>query len=570
MVGTGSEGCGGIQLERWVSVYDTATWEEVHRLTTTEGIDFASLSAASDRVLLNAGNGPVELRSLPGLELIAELGRGGASALSPDGTHAVITGASDEGRPDLRPFVVDAETGQRLFFLDAVDDFLFGDTIVYSPDGSKIVVTTRSTDHVFDATDGRLLATLGERGPTFTASWSDDGTRLLTSMPGSVLLWDLGGQGSEVGVPITLDLADAVWINGGNEVAVGPNLALRVLADRDGKLTFVTAVFDPETSAVTGEIEGQGVQLPDGRFAVKRLMVEGDDLRLGPIVLWDPESGTTTELTTCSVLESTADGVNPVDCPGGEALFASPGIEPGVAVASDGSFIAAESYTVGAEPRLVRVWDAGSHEVITEFEVSASEFLYSAGPSWTAASDFANDTVVVRAIPSGEEIVRFDEVPMSNVHEVSSDAALLYIADWFGDMWVYDTATWEAVARWNTHDAQLRGFALSPDGNRLATAAVDDLVKVWDVSGIRAGTPATDLPPLLDRIPAPTPSDVAWLTDDRLVAFLADDARWLELSLAVDDLVSDTTLRLTRSFTESECATYQIDPCPTLDEIRNR
>jgi hypothetical protein len=44
----------------------------------------------------------------------------------------------------------------------------------------------------------------------------------------------------------------------------------------------------------------------------------------------------------------------------------------------------------------------------------------------------------------------------------------------------------------------------------------------------------------------------------------------VEVSLAVDDLVADAQERLTRSFTVGECATYQIDPCPTLDDIRSR
>ncbi len=76
-------------------------------------------------------------------------------------------------------------------------------------------------------------------------------------------------------------------------------------------------------------------------------------------------------------------------------------------------------------------------------------------------------------------------------------------------------------------------------------------------------------PALLDPIPAPTPSDAVWLSDERLGVLLADDAKWLEVSLNVDDLVAEARARLTRGFTEGECTDYQIENCPTtLTEIR--
>lgn len=48
-------------------------------------------------------------------------------------------------------------------------------------------------------------------------------------------------------------------------------------------------------------------------------------------------------------------------------------------------------------------------------------------------------------------------------------------------------------------------------------------------------------------------------------------AKWLTVSLDVDDLVADARARLTRGFTFAECATYQIENCPTtVEAIRNR
>ena len=151
---------------------------------------------------------------------------------------------------------------------------------------------------------------------------------------------------------------------------------------------------------------------------------------------------------------------------------------------------------------------------------------------------------------------------------VSLDGSLLYAADPEGEVWVYDTTTWEFVASWKPHDVRVRGMAFSPDGGRVVTTAADNFVKVWDVSEIGARSAVSGPPPLLDRIPAPKPSDAAWLSDDRLALFLADGAKWMEVSLSVEDLVADARARLTRSFTPGECSTYQIDPCPSFEEIK--
>ena len=134
----------------------------------------------------------------------------------------------------------------------------------------------------------------------------------------------------------------------------------------------------------------------------------------------------------------------------------------------------------------------------------------------------------------------------------------------------YDTTTWEPTAAWQVHEAFLRGLAVSPDDARLATTGHDNLVKVWDISGLSAGASLGAPPPLLDRIPAYIPSDAAWLSPERLGVFLATDAGYLEVSLRVDDLVTEAAQRLTRGFSIGECLTYQIDPCPTLEEIRSR
>jgi WD40 repeat protein len=208
--------------------------------------------------------------------------------------------------------------------------------------------------------------------------------------------------------------------------------------------------------------------------------------------------------------------------------------------------------------------------VLSEYDVTQFEYLYAAGPTWTAAYEQPTESIIIRDASSGEVITELRDAEMSYILDVSPDESLLYATDWEGGIWAYDTSSWALVAFWETHDAQHRGSAISPDGNRLATTAEDNFVKVWDISGIRDRSSVSEPLPLLDRIPAPKPSDAAWLAEDRLAVFLADDARWLEVSLSVDELVAAAQLRLTRAFTIGECATYEINPCPTLGQIKNR
>jgi hypothetical protein len=98
----------------------------------------------------------------------------------------------------------------------------------------------------------------------------------------------------------------------------------------------------------------------------------------------------------------------------------------------------------------------------------------------------------------------------------------------------------------------------------------DDLVKVWDIRTLSPGGSRAGPPSLLDQISVDLPSDAAWVSPDRLAVFLADAVEYVDVSLSVDGLVAEATQRLTRSFTIGECAPYQIEPCPTLEEIGGR
>jgi len=96
-------------------------------------------------------------------------------------------------------------------------------------------------------------------------------------------------------------------------------------------------------------------------------------------------------------------------------------------------------------------------------------------------------------------------------------------------------------------------------------------VHVWNISTVGSGDEPT-APDLTIPIGVRA-SDVVWESDDRLVVFLIDrgtGARWFTAYLNTGDLVREASAGLTRGFTEAECETFQLDPCPSLADIQSR
>ena len=436
---------------------------------------------------------------------------------------------------------------------------------------------------MFSTEDGELLVDLGNTGVTNTMDFTADGTRLLTTNSTGAQIWDLTGRTSTSGTALTVPGADENWINP-NAVVDGTDLAIRVIVDdgpRDNKDAWVTLVIDPDTGSTIDHIVGDSLQLPDGRFVVAQRSLGVEDRRLGPLVVLDRTSGSTTELDPCvALLDDLLDG-SEADCPG--AFFSWYAYEHDHLISgADGSFFVATSYAPSESDRTVRIWDSESLEIRSQFSIPYFQQAIAAGSSWVAAINNADVTpagdiepaVTVYDIDGGAVIAEVEgpahEAFADTVNAVSQDGSILFLGDFDGRAVAFDTSSWERVAEWRAHDALLRGFAISPDGGRLVTTGQDNLVKVWDLSGLAGGGSIAGPPPLLDRIPAAFPTDAAWLSSERLGVFLSSSVQYLNVSLNVEDLIGRATQRLTRSFSIEECAVYQIQDCPTLEQVRAR
>jgi DNA-binding SARP family transcriptional activator/WD40 repeat protein len=580
---TGDERCFDFESPEasWVSLFDTTTWQEGARLQMEGAVlEVANFNADASRFLIHdLATANAELRSFPQQELINQIPDSrGYWRLGPTGEQVVLAPPTDS----RRRLLVRADNNETISYLE-IDDFATGDSMQFSQDGSMLGVPTRTHDYVFSTENGELLVDLGNTGTTNTMDFTADGTRLLTTNSTGAQIWDLTGRTSTSGTALTVPGANENWINP-NAVVDGTELAIRVIVDdgpRDDKDAWVTLIIDPDTGSTIDHIVGDSLQLPDGRFVVAQRSLGIEERRLGPLVVLDRTSGSTTELDPCvALLDDLLDG-SETDCPG--AFFSWYAYEHDHLVSgADGSFFVATSYASSDSDRTVRIWDSESLEIRSQFSIPYFQQAIAAGSSWVAAINNADvtpagdiqPTITVYDIDGGAVIAEVEgpahEAFADTINAVSQDGSILFVGDFDGRSVAFDTSSWERVAEWRAHDALLRGFAISPDGARLVTTGQDNLVKVWDISSLAAGGSLEGPPPLLDRIPAQFPTDAAWLSSDRLGVFLSEGVQYLNVSLNADDLIAEATQRLTRSFVLEECAVYQIESCPTLEQIRTR
>lgn len=128
-----------------------------------------------------------------------------------------------------------------------------------------------------------------------------------------------------------------------------------------------------------------------------------------------------------------------------------------------------------------------------------------------------------------------------------------------GQIRIYDAETWEERDIL-TGSGQTRDLALTEDGTRAALVNADGLMHVVDLASGE----------ILETYPLPGSdlTNVEFLDDQHLL--VTDRFGPVEvLTLDTDELIAKARTRVSRGFTEQECETYRLDPCPTLDDLRS-
>jgi WD40 repeat protein len=477
--------------------------------------------------------------------------------------------------------------------------------IWFSSDGSTVARTVGPVLELTDARSGRveeiLLSGLGSNdGVTFSA----DGSRLAVDegFGGAAVVFDRK-QPAEVDA---VGLCDVIGLQTGQVEVRGSTAS--VFADcvqgSDGEpMQFL---LDPETleiRAAVGEQSGiRSALSPDGQMVASQKgqsdTWEGDAVTLGedftvspgnevwligPIVVRDTSNGEVVQTLDglCEWVENTT-GTWP-----GCAVFPDtpfPDWPWDLVFSEDGSMLAMGGQNTPAAV----VWDVSTAEIIGTPLAPASHHEW----AFTAAFSPDGDRIAASFGPGPKDLSMFsteDWLPMHRyVAPPEADSTeppvdnLLFTPDGetligtdftnFGEgrLVFMDGVTLEHLAEIpDAHDAGVFDLSLSPDGTRLASAGGDGVVRVWDVNTRT----------LLHEIPLPQVDNAAGFESGAAgVDFVGDEGHLLVAALHTGELQRVTTdteelleiarRRVTRGLTETECDTYRIDPCPTLEEIR--
>ena len=232
----------------------------------------------------------------------------------------------------------------------------------------------------------------------------------------------------------------------------------------------------------------------------------------------------------------------------------------------------------------VRMWDVASGRVVNEREPGLEEVRATLeGSRWataispdasllvdppaqedweTAAATGTSPEMTVENLGTGEVVGRFAIDTWLDHLIWVPDSNLLVGAH--ADLMLVDSDNWSVRTFSRAQGARINDISLSPNNELVATVGFDNHLVVWnlDDGGIRA-----EIPVLGDV--GETLRGVAFLDDETIAVAPEIGDELLVFTLDRDRLVERALESLTRGFTEGECATYDIDPCPTLEDLRS-
>lgn len=571
-------------------VIDTQTWEVARDIPGPWIASFAE--AAPFMTLFAIGTlTDTEPRTLvydtTTFEIVAEYGAR-TGDISPDGEW--LASLNPASTAELYAVGTDERT-DRLVGLDYFPttygtDFITiaaSDGVDAPPALLLAVGTAGQTTNIWSIGSGDTVFTLPSGDATDLAF--DPNTNLLytVSITGLLQTWDLSGGGlahpDQKTFPFWFD-ANAMRTNPLSNV--GAMFHENMLT---GLATYAT--FDTTTGALTAteisEVASPGhlavvSALPDERL----VYVAGDATRqlAGPIVVTSAAPGATIEpFAGCP--GPVADWGNPftreLTCDIGGPPFI-PFNTPETSV--DGTEIAAST----ADGELF-IWDSLTLSDIVAADInealapeSVERFLGERPPNLDAAEAFEGDKIfatvrrldtdwilvelamgrfVVLNRPDLDVIAGFSLFVSEWGYETSHDGSFLLLGT-EGGLYRVDTDDWQPRLL-AEYTETIRGISISPDNRRVMIGATDGLVHIHD----------TETGVLLDQIAEEWVSDGHWLDENRIVVGTGLTGIWKTLDLDIRRVALTGLDQLTRGFSPEECDLYEINPCPTIEDMRD-
>ena len=467
--------------------------------------------------------------------------------LSPDGS--LLASMDFEGGFSLNLHNVD--TGLRVDNLAGLPDF--PSSFEFTADGSRLIAGSQgNAAAMWDLGTGEIVHILPGTGGTWSIAFDDATGMLYHGGEGEFSVWDLSGA-SEGEFD---SVATNHWVQGNAIAATGSRGAFLAFDLPNGGLPVIWP-FDAATGVLGSERRSTNQAaapaiLPDGRIVLgDQRGVPGDPgEEWGPVIVWDPDSGSVENLLGCWALFSTIVesnyGETPVSCTEGDQGW----------FPFDRAFVSPEGSRLLVTSALgeLHVFDSSTLELLSTVMLpEAAGGVMGYGGDWILASDVATG---ISGPVSGISVISADSgaiittMPGDEV-AVSRDGLLAALVDGPGQVSVYDTSSWDLVSSIGAGQSRIRGLEFSPGASLVMTGATDGFVRVWDS---QTGAEVA-------RIPLDGASDAHWL-DEQHLAVGTSAGLWTTLTLDVDELRALAVSRLTRGLTQDECDVYLLDPCP--------
>ena len=491
------------------------------RLAATDGGDLAWVWDAETGTLLHSLENPggnaidVAFRADGEAVFIARAVVGGAIGIwdLEHGTEQAVSGVGDwktaiAVSPD-GTLVAAGDDGGNVEVLAVVD---YGLEPIYDMRGHR----TRIWDLVF-AADRNMLASVGE----VTARLSD------LDVSGSSEWMTM--RGAPFGFP---------------SVAYSPDGTMLARGPVDGDVVIVDSTTGKELMVLPANVESVSEMefSPDGSRLAAAVNEAG-----GLVQVWDVATG-----------ELVAQPVTDEDLLAAEWLDAY-----SVDFSPDGLYLAAAIPTAA-----VRVWDATTFEQVLALPAKESQDDFR---ELAFAADGRH--IAIRGTFEGADTVQFFDLDGNLVQtccehfwwlwsasiEFSPDGARMITGGKDpeteeGTVKVWDVATGDELASLEGHPWVVWDAVFSSDGTRIASGSGPD-VRVWDAATYEEIVTLNHGESAVFR--------VAFSPDGSQLASIGDIEGLVRVwALEINDVIGIAESRLTRTFTEAECETYSIDPCP--------
>jgi WD40 repeat protein len=515
-------------------------------------------------------------------------------AFSPDGTRIAV---GTWGSAELA--VLDAESGEELSKLGTPTGV---GSLLWSPDGAQLLVGQIAGHiHVVDTAalgvvetwEDAVIATLaGHTSIPLCMTIDSSGTRLATGADdGTVRIWDLATGGELMVLGAGAGTIDGVAFLPGDQhvVATGNDRLLRrydispegrgeVFAAHTRGEELASIDISPDGTklaslAFWGEWNPAGVTIWDIATGSPQLAIDGLDwFSFGGVTFTNDGQGFVVQDwdETQEAIDPVGVGWGPVqlrDAITGRVVMSfaeTEGQERQTPVFSrNGSVFATGSTGAWADfekeqpTSTASIHDAATGELQHRLDhgdwaVSAVALSSSGDRLATATCDRG---IVTLWDVASEAVLWSTEYPGCSTRiALSPDGSFVAASSLDSPPTVWDAATGEKWFDVAGHNGGAWSITVGPDGSTVASAGTDGSVLVVD-SG--TGEPLTAI-----QVSDQSIGDVEYSPDGETLAVATLDGFLYVFALDSDRLVDLARSRTLRTFTQAECASYDIDPCP--------